>query len=135
VITTPQVAHDDGSLLACAINAAVAALVDAGVAMRGLVSAVCLALTPSLTVLLDPLATELAVRVSSAANSGSLPPQRKPSCGLSKSIRSSVALSFVSPSASSSNAAPRVSLSQGLAQRHFILYIHDRHRTLSVAAL
>jgi exosome complex component RRP46 len=57
-----QVTHDDGSLLACAINAAVAALVDAGVAMRGLVSAVCLALTPSLTVLLDPLAAELAVR-------------------------------------------------------------------------
>lgn len=81
VTTTLQVTHDDGSLLACAINAAVAALVDAGVAMRGLVSAVCLALTPSLTLLLDPLAAELAVRVSSAAHNGSPPPQRKPSHG------------------------------------------------------
>jgi ribonuclease PH len=58
-----QVVHDDGAVLACAVNAAAAALVDAGVAMRGLVSAVCLTLTPSLTVLLDPVASELAVRL------------------------------------------------------------------------
>lgn len=39
-----QVIHDDGSLLSCAINAACAALVDAGIPMTGLLTSVTIAL-------------------------------------------------------------------------------------------
>nr|VDC97028.1 unnamed protein product [Brassica oleracea] len=49
-----QVVHDDGSLLPCAINAACAALVDAGIPMKHLAVAVCCCLADSGYVVLDP---------------------------------------------------------------------------------
>mmetsp|Transcript_20515 Transcript_20515/g.34377 ORF Transcript_20515/g.34377 Transcript_20515/m.34377 type:complete len:241 (-) Transcript_20515:363-1085(-) len=55
-----QVLHDDGSILACAINAACAALVDAGIPMSGLIAAACIALSADGQLLLDPLQSEAA---------------------------------------------------------------------------
>lgn len=49
-----QVVNDDGALLACAVNAACAALVDAGIPMRGLVAAVSCAVNSKGEVCLDP---------------------------------------------------------------------------------
>ncbi|CAF2085594.1 hypothetical protein YC2023_071232 [Brassica napus] len=49
-----QVVHDDGSLLPCAINAACAALVDAGIPMKHLAVAICCCLADSGYVVLDP---------------------------------------------------------------------------------
>lgn len=49
-----QVVNDDGALLPCAINAACAALVDAGIPLKHLAVAVCCALTVSRSVILDP---------------------------------------------------------------------------------
>lgn len=53
-----QVVNDDGSLLACSINAACAALVDAGIAMTGLVASISMARMADGTLLLDPLLSE-----------------------------------------------------------------------------
>mmetsp|Transcript_43191 Transcript_43191/g.82386 ORF Transcript_43191/g.82386 Transcript_43191/m.82386 type:complete len:243 (-) Transcript_43191:401-1129(-) len=53
-----QVVNDDGSLLACSINAACAALVDAGVAMKGLVTSISMALLSDGVLLLDPTVSE-----------------------------------------------------------------------------
>jgi len=49
-----QVVNDDGSLLPCAINAACAALVDAGIPLKHLAVAICCCLAESGYVLLDP---------------------------------------------------------------------------------
>ncbi|VFQ73215.1 unnamed protein product [Cuscuta campestris] len=49
-----QVVNDDGALLPCAINAACAALVDAGIPMKHLAVAICCCLGESKYVLLDP---------------------------------------------------------------------------------
>ncbi|XP_010503239.1 PREDICTED: exosome complex exonuclease RRP46 homolog [Camelina sativa] len=49
-----QVVHDDGSLLPCAINAACAALVDAGIPMKHLAVAICCCLADNGYVVLDP---------------------------------------------------------------------------------
>ncbi|KMZ74523.1 putative polyribonucleotide nucleotidyltransferase [Zostera marina] len=51
---TLQVMSDDGSLLSCGINAACAALLDAGVQLKQLAIAICCGLTNDGTVLLDP---------------------------------------------------------------------------------
>ncbi|KAJ4954493.1 hypothetical protein NE237_011276 [Protea cynaroides] len=51
---TLQVVNDDGSLLPCAINAACAALVDAGIPLKHLAVAICCSLTGSGSVVLDP---------------------------------------------------------------------------------
>lgn len=53
-----QVVNDDGGLLACAINAACAALVDAGVPLSGLIVAVSCAVNHKGVVLLDPMKKE-----------------------------------------------------------------------------
>eukprot|EP00271_Cylindrocystis_brebissonii_P013038 TRINITY_DN32593_c0_g1_i1.p1 TRINITY_DN32593_c0_g1~~TRINITY_DN32593_c0_g1_i1.p1 ORF type:complete len:262 (+),score=47.39 TRINITY_DN32593_c0_g1_i1:547-1332(+) len=53
-----QVVHDDGSLLSCAINAASAALADAGVAMRGLLFSVNCAISRSGVIIADPTLKE-----------------------------------------------------------------------------
>ncbi|XAR70856.1 hypothetical protein NMG60_11027889 [Bertholletia excelsa] len=49
-----QVVNDDGALLACAINAACAALVDAGIPLKHLAVAICCGLTQSGHIILDP---------------------------------------------------------------------------------
>ncbi|KAI9072142.1 hypothetical protein K1719_011171 [Acacia pycnantha] len=49
-----QVVHDDGALLPCAINAACAALVDAGIPLKHLAVAICCSVADSGYVLLDP---------------------------------------------------------------------------------
>ncbi|WCJ42253.1 hypothetical protein M5689_023073 [Euphorbia peplus] len=49
-----QVIHDDGALLTCAINAACAALVDAGIPMKHLAVAICCSLAEGGCVMLDP---------------------------------------------------------------------------------
>ncbi|KAK7295059.1 hypothetical protein RJT34_17962 [Clitoria ternatea] len=49
-----QVVHDDGALLPCAINAACAALVDAGIPLKHLAVAVCCSVTDSGGIILDP---------------------------------------------------------------------------------
>ncbi|XP_031103007.1 exosome complex exonuclease RRP46 homolog [Ipomoea triloba] len=49
-----QVVNDDGALLPCAINAACAALVDAGIPLKHLAVAICCCLAESKYVLLDP---------------------------------------------------------------------------------
>nr|XP_007139880.1 hypothetical protein PHAVU_008G066200g [Phaseolus vulgaris]ESW11874.1 hypothetical protein PHAVU_008G066200g [Phaseolus vulgaris] len=53
-----QVLHDDGALLPCAINAACAALVDAGIPLKHLAVAICCSVTDSGCVLLDPTKDE-----------------------------------------------------------------------------
>ncbi|CAH9074250.1 unnamed protein product [Cuscuta europaea] len=53
-----QVVNDDGALLPCAINAACAALVDAGIPLKHLAVAICCCLTESKNVLLDPNTSE-----------------------------------------------------------------------------
>ncbi|KAL5732361.1 hypothetical protein ACOSP7_031704 [Xanthoceras sorbifolium] len=53
-----QVVHDDGALLPCAINAACAALVDAGIPMKHLAVAICCCLAESGYVILDPTKLE-----------------------------------------------------------------------------
>ncbi|XP_050214912.1 exosome complex exonuclease RRP46 homolog [Mercurialis annua] len=53
-----QVVHDDGSLLTCAINAACAALVDAGMPMKHLAVAICCCLAEDGYVILDPTKLE-----------------------------------------------------------------------------
>ncbi|CAI5525022.1 unnamed protein product [Closterium sp. Naga37s-1] len=53
-----QVVHDDGSLLACALNAAFAALLDAGLPLACLPAAVQLALDSQGQLLLDPTKQE-----------------------------------------------------------------------------
>ncbi|GBF94102.1 exosome complex exonuclease [Raphidocelis subcapitata] len=59
-----QVLQADGALLACAANAACAALVDAGVPLSALFASVCAAFTDSGALLLDPDASEEASAVS-----------------------------------------------------------------------
>ncbi|XP_019184768.1 PREDICTED: exosome complex exonuclease RRP46 homolog [Ipomoea nil] len=49
-----QVVNDDGALLPCAINAACAALVDAGIPLKHLAVAICCCLAESKYVVLDP---------------------------------------------------------------------------------
>ncbi|KAL6212555.1 hypothetical protein ACLB2K_017773 [Fragaria x ananassa] len=49
-----QVVNDDGALLPCAINAACAALVDAGIPLKHLSVAICCCLAESGYVILDP---------------------------------------------------------------------------------
>ncbi|XP_052210519.1 exosome complex exonuclease RRP46 homolog [Diospyros lotus] len=49
-----QVVNDDGALLVCAINAACAALVDAGIPLKHLAVAICCCLTENGYVILDP---------------------------------------------------------------------------------
>ncbi|XP_042509961.1 LOW QUALITY PROTEIN: exosome complex exonuclease RRP46 homolog [Macadamia integrifolia] len=53
-----QVVNDDGSLLPCAINAACAALVDAGIPVKNLAIGICCALAGSGSVILDPTKLE-----------------------------------------------------------------------------
>ncbi|CAK7353218.1 unnamed protein product [Dovyalis caffra] len=53
-----QVVNDDGALLVCAINAACAALVDAGIPMKHLAVAICCCLAESGYVILDPTKLE-----------------------------------------------------------------------------
>ncbi|GBG73635.1 hypothetical protein CBR_g16978 [Chara braunii] len=53
-----QVIHDDGALLACAVNAVCAALVDAAISLRGMVVAVGCAVSREGGVFLDPTKTE-----------------------------------------------------------------------------
>ncbi|XP_042483713.1 exosome complex exonuclease RRP46 homolog isoform X2 [Macadamia integrifolia] len=53
-----QVVNDDGSLLPCAINAACAALVDAGIPLKHLAVSICCALAGSGSVILDPTKLE-----------------------------------------------------------------------------
>jgi exosome complex component RRP46 len=49
-----QVLHDDGSLLACALNAAMLALLDAGVQCRAMLSACCVSVARDGALSLDP---------------------------------------------------------------------------------
>ncbi|XP_010541255.1 PREDICTED: exosome complex exonuclease RRP46 homolog [Tarenaya hassleriana] len=49
-----QVVHDDGSLLPCAVNAACAALVEAGIPMKHLAVAICCCLADNGYAILDP---------------------------------------------------------------------------------
>lgn len=49
-----QVVNDDGALLPCAINAACAALVDAGIPLKHLAVAICCCMAESGHILLDP---------------------------------------------------------------------------------
>ncbi|KAJ1408591.1 Ribosomal protein S5 domain 2-type fold [Sesbania bispinosa] len=49
-----HVVHDDGALLPCAINAACAALVDAGIPLKHLAVAICCSVTDSSCIILDP---------------------------------------------------------------------------------
>ncbi|XP_002993020.2 exosome complex exonuclease RRP46 homolog [Selaginella moellendorffii] len=53
-----QVVSDDGALLACAVNAACAALVDAGIPLNGLLAAVTCGVTSGGEILLDPTRME-----------------------------------------------------------------------------
>ncbi|XP_048332237.1 exosome complex exonuclease RRP46 homolog isoform X2 [Ziziphus jujuba] len=53
-----QVVDDDGALLPCAINAACAALVDAGIPLKHLAVAICCGLAESGYVILDPTKLE-----------------------------------------------------------------------------
>lgn len=53
-----QVVNDDGALLVCAINAACAALVDAGIPMKHLAVAICCCLAEGGYVILDPTKLE-----------------------------------------------------------------------------
>ncbi|CAM6115311.1 unnamed protein product [Calypogeia fissa] len=53
-----QVVNDDGAVLACAINAACAALLDAGIPLKGLIVAVSCAVTALGEVVLDPTKVE-----------------------------------------------------------------------------
>uniref|UniRef100_A0A7C8YS78 Exosome complex exonuclease RRP46 homolog n=1 Tax=Opuntia streptacantha TaxID=393608 RepID=A0A7C8YS78_OPUST len=53
-----QVVNDDGALLPCAINAACAALVDAGIPMKHLAVAICCCLAEPGCVILDPTKQE-----------------------------------------------------------------------------
>ncbi|KAI5065301.1 hypothetical protein GOP47_0019996 [Adiantum capillus-veneris] len=53
-----QVVNDDGGALACAMNAACAALVDAGVPLSGLIAAVTCAVDKEGMVFLDPMKKE-----------------------------------------------------------------------------
>ncbi|XP_014497124.1 exosome complex exonuclease RRP46 homolog [Vigna radiata var. radiata] len=53
-----QVLNDDGALLPCAINAACAALVDAGIPLKHLAVAICCSVTDSGSILLDPTKDE-----------------------------------------------------------------------------
>ncbi|KAI4355049.1 hypothetical protein L6164_003863 [Bauhinia variegata] len=53
-----QVVHDDGALLPCAINAACAALVDAGIPLKHLAVAICCSVADSGCVILDPTKLE-----------------------------------------------------------------------------
>ncbi|XP_043692938.1 exosome complex exonuclease RRP46 homolog isoform X1 [Telopea speciosissima] len=53
-----QVVNDDGSLLPCAINAACAALVDAGIPVKHLAVAICCGMAGSGSVILDPTKLE-----------------------------------------------------------------------------
>lgn len=53
-----QVVHDDGALLPCAINAACAALVDAGIPMKHLAVAICCCSAESGYCILDPTKLE-----------------------------------------------------------------------------
>eukprot|EP00262_Sarcandra_glabra_P001742 TRINITY_DN11890_c0_g1_i2.p1 TRINITY_DN11890_c0_g1~~TRINITY_DN11890_c0_g1_i2.p1 ORF type:complete len:245 (-),score=44.94 TRINITY_DN11890_c0_g1_i2:159-893(-) len=53
-----QVVNDDGALLPCAINAASAALVDAGIPLKHLPVAICCGLAESESVILDPTRLE-----------------------------------------------------------------------------
>ncbi|KAL5558678.1 hypothetical protein UlMin_034889 [Ulmus minor] len=53
-----QVVNDDGALLPCAINAACAALVDAGIPLKHLAVAICCGLVESGYVILDPTKLE-----------------------------------------------------------------------------
>uniref|UniRef100_A0A7S0QYE2 Exoribonuclease phosphorolytic domain-containing protein n=1 Tax=Pyramimonas obovata TaxID=1411642 RepID=A0A7S0QYE2_9CHLO len=77
-----QVLQDDGAILACAINAACAALVDAGIAMNGLVAATCVAISPDGRLLLDPLHAEAegatAVATLAFASTKPLPDKPRP---------------------------------------------------------
>ncbi|GAB2275713.1 exosome non-catalytic core subunit rrp46 [Dionaea muscipula] len=53
-----QVVNDDGALLPCAINAACAALVDAGIPLKNLAVAICCCVTETGHVFLDPTKQE-----------------------------------------------------------------------------
>lgn len=53
-----QVVGDDGALLPCAINASCAALVDAGIPLKYLATAICCSLTNDRDVILDPTKVE-----------------------------------------------------------------------------
>uniref|UniRef100_A0A2P2KW50 Exoribonuclease phosphorolytic domain-containing protein n=1 Tax=Rhizophora mucronata TaxID=61149 RepID=A0A2P2KW50_RHIMU len=53
-----QVVNDDGALLVCAINAACAALVDAGIPLKHLAVAICCCLAEGGYVILDPTKLE-----------------------------------------------------------------------------
>ncbi|XP_061371570.1 exosome complex exonuclease RRP46 homolog [Gastrolobium bilobum] len=53
-----QVVHNDGALLPCAINAACAALVDAGIPLKHLAVAICCSVTDSGCIILDPTKNE-----------------------------------------------------------------------------
>ncbi|KAH9304751.1 hypothetical protein KI387_009155, partial [Taxus chinensis] len=55
---TLQVVNDDGALLACAVNAACAALVDAGIPLRNIIAAVCCGVRDNGEVILDPTKLE-----------------------------------------------------------------------------
>ncbi|KAF2304414.1 hypothetical protein GH714_030833 [Hevea brasiliensis] len=57
-----QVVHDDGALLTCAINAACAALVDAGIPIKHLAVAICCCLAEDGYVILDPTKLEEQLR-------------------------------------------------------------------------
>jgi exosome complex component RRP46 len=61
-----QTLADDGSLLSCALNAAVLALMDAGVPMSSTLSAVTCAVDAAGNTILDPDAGEMKVRVHAA---------------------------------------------------------------------
>ncbi|KAJ6354499.1 hypothetical protein OIU77_005165 [Salix suchowensis] len=53
-----QVVNDDGALLVCAINAACAALIDAGIPLKHLAVAICCCLAEGGYVILDPTKLE-----------------------------------------------------------------------------
>ncbi|XP_057435614.1 exosome complex exonuclease RRP46 homolog [Lotus japonicus] len=53
-----QVVHDDGALLPCAINAACAALVDAGIPLKHLAVAICCSVADNSCIILDPTKQE-----------------------------------------------------------------------------
>ncbi|XP_057828309.1 exosome complex exonuclease RRP46 homolog [Cryptomeria japonica] len=53
-----QVVNDDGALLACAVNAACVALMDAGIASRNVIAAVCCGVRDNGEVILDPTKLE-----------------------------------------------------------------------------
>ncbi|KAK7394791.1 hypothetical protein VNO78_15330 [Psophocarpus tetragonolobus] len=53
-----QVVHDDGALLPCAINAACAALIDAGIPLKHVAVAICCSVTNNGYIILDPTKDE-----------------------------------------------------------------------------